>query len=141
MAFPAAPLHPMLRRVLTHARRSRQCRSDPPQLSGPTHAHAASVIRSTMFKSERNGALCLNCGGLSKSTSSRGSICKRLSVSCGRELARLDRAIAELASLAAGSGVDGGPKRRGRKSMGPEERKQVSERMTKYWAGRRSQKK
>jgi hypothetical protein len=28
------------------------------------------------------------------------------------------------------------PKRRGRKSMGPEERHVVSERMKKYWAGR-----
>jgi len=28
--------------------------------------------------------------------------------------------------------------KRGRKFMGPEERKQVSERMRKYWAGRRS---
>ena len=46
----------------------------------------------------------------------------------------LDRAIRELESIAAG---DGGPKRRGRKSMGPEERLQVSARMKKYWAARR----
>lgn len=30
-------------------------------------------------------------------------------------------------------------KRRGRKSMGPDERREVSERMKKYWAGRRAQ--
>lgn len=55
--------------------------------------------------------------------------------------AKLDRVIADLESLAAGSGVDGGPKRRGRKSMGAEERKEVSERMKKYWAARRRGKK
>jgi hypothetical protein len=50
------------------------------------------------------------------------------------ELAKLDRAIEQLEGLASGSSVDGGPKRRGRKSMGAEERKIVSLRMKKYWA-------
>ena len=61
------------------------------------------------------------------------------------ELAKLDRAIQQLESLAAGSSgsgssVDGGPKRRGRKSMGVEERKIVSIRMKRYWATRRRNK-
>jgi hypothetical protein len=51
--------------------------------------------------------------------------------------ARLDRAIGQLEGLASGSSVDGGPKRRGRKSMGAEERKAVSLRIKAYWAARR----
>ena len=53
----------------------------------------------------------------------------------------LDRVIKQLESLESGSSVDGGPKRRGRKSMGPEERKIVSERIRKYWEARRREKK
>src|SRR5579871_3855216 len=45
---------------------------------------------------------------------------------------RLERAIQELERLASQP-----PKRRGRKSMGDEERRAVSERMKKYWASRR----
>ncbi len=45
---------------------------------------------------------------------------------------RLERAIQELEKLASQP-----PKRRGRKSMGDEERRAVSERMKKYWASRR----
>ncbi len=60
------------------------------------------------------------------------------------EKKRLDEVIASLeAFLASKAGL--GPeleqfqKRRGRKSMSPEERKQVSERMKEYWASRRRQ--
>jgi hypothetical protein len=54
---------------------------------------------------------------------------------------RIDRAIASLERLAAHraghvSSV-GAPARRGRKFMSGEERKQVSERMKKYWRSRR----
>ena len=54
---------------------------------------------------------------------------------------KLDRAIEQLESLASGSSVDGRPKRRGRKSMGAEERKIVSIRMKRYWAARRKEQK
>jgi hypothetical protein len=60
------------------------------------------------------------------------------------EKAKLERAIAsleELQRLGAG-GLPGFPqtgKRRGRKSMTPEEREEVSRRMRKYWANRRKQ--
>ena len=47
-------------------------------------------------------------------------------------LEELQRAAAE--NLASGSGK----RRRGRKSMGAQERLDVSERMKKYWAGRRT---
>jgi hypothetical protein len=59
------------------------------------------------------------------------------------EKAKLERVIASLEELqrAAGGGIPPAPnsssKRRGRKSMGAEERQEVSERMKKYWAGRR----
>ena len=57
------------------------------------------------------------------------------------EKEKLERVIASLEELqkaaAANSHVMGRAKRRGRKSMGSEERKEVSERMKKYWAGRR----
>jgi hypothetical protein len=57
------------------------------------------------------------------------------------EKARLERAIAALEMMQR-TEVRMPPaartkKRRGRKSMGPEERQEVSERMRKYWAGRR----
>jgi hypothetical protein len=54
---------------------------------------------------------------------------------------RLDSVIAALEAMQrTESGLAGGPgvpKRRGRKSMGQEERKNVSERMKKHWANRR----
>jgi hypothetical protein len=57
------------------------------------------------------------------------------------EKEKLERVIASLEELqrAADSNaqVMGRTKRRGRKSMGSEERQEVSERMKKYWAGRR----
>ena len=58
------------------------------------------------------------------------------------EKEKLERVIASLEDLqrAAGGGIPPAPssgKRRGRKSMGSEERQEVSERMKKYWAGRR----
>jgi hypothetical protein len=56
---------------------------------------------------------------------------------------RLERVITSLESLQDGS-VTGLliPKKsnRGRKSMGPEERREVSERMRRYWAARRKKK-
>lgn len=60
------------------------------------------------------------------------------------EKAKLERAIASLEELQRiGAGAPGTPqpsKRRGRKSMNPEEREEVSRRMRKYWASRRKQK-
>jgi len=58
------------------------------------------------------------------------------------EKEKLERVIASLEELqrAAGLAVPPAPrsgKRLGRKSMGPEERQQVSERIKKYWASRR----
>ena len=57
------------------------------------------------------------------------------------EKEKLERVIASLEELqraaAANSHVMGRSKRRGRKSMGSEERQEVSERMKKYWAERR----
>lgn len=55
------------------------------------------------------------------------------------ERAMIDRAIAELEALQKTESVaddDSGKKRRGRKGMEPEERRQVSERMKRYWANR-----
>jgi|HubBroStandDraft_4_1064222.scaffolds.fasta_scaffold1129129_2 hypothetical protein len=54
-----------------------------------------------------------------------------------RELVK--NAIAALEELLAGGFGDrpGMPKGRGRKQMPPQERKEVSERMKKYWANRR----
>jgi hypothetical protein len=58
---------------------------------------------------------------------------------------KLERVIASLEELQraadANSHVTNRSKRRGRKSMGSEERQEVSERMKKYWAGRRVPKK
>lgn len=58
------------------------------------------------------------------------------------EKEKLERVIASLEELqrAAGGGIPptpGSGKRRGRKSMGPDERQEVSERMKRYWARRR----
>ena len=54
------------------------------------------------------------------------------------EISRLERVVASLEELRDGGTVaPREKKRRGRKSMTPEERKEVSERMRKYWAGRR----
>jgi hypothetical protein len=58
------------------------------------------------------------------------------------EKEKLERVIASLEELqrAAGGGIPPAPggKRRGRKSMGADERQEVSERMKRYWARRRS---
>lgn len=54
------------------------------------------------------------------------------------EIGRLERVVASLEELR--DGATEAPrekKRRGRKSMTAEERKEASERMRKYWAGRR----
>ena len=57
------------------------------------------------------------------------------------QMDQIDRAIAQLESLNSPDGSTAGTvqfkSRRGRKSMSPEERKQVAERMKRYWAGRR----
>ncbi len=51
---------------------------------------------------------------------------------------RIERAIAELDQLNADGGCGGAvQKRRGRKSMHLSERREVSERMKRYWANRR----
>lgn len=57
------------------------------------------------------------------------------------EKEKLERVIASLEELQraaeANTQAMGRSKRRGRKSMGSQERKEVSERMKKYWADRR----
>ena len=53
---------------------------------------------------------------------------------------RLDMAIAALESTLVDGAGERLPRRRGRKSMPPEERQVVSERMTRYWAQRRQDK-
>jgi hypothetical protein len=58
------------------------------------------------------------------------------------EKEKLERVIASLEELQRASGLSvppapGSGKRRGRKSMSPDDRQEVSERMTKYWASRR----
>jgi hypothetical protein len=58
------------------------------------------------------------------------------------EKEKLERVIASLEELQRTAGAmpvlpPKAPKRRGRKSMSSEERQEVSERMRKYWAGRR----
>jgi hypothetical protein len=60
------------------------------------------------------------------------------------EKEKLERAIALVEELqrAAGGSIPpapGGGKRRGRKSMGPEERQNVSARIKRYWARRKSE--
>ena len=59
--------------------------------------------------------------------------------------ARIDNAIAQLESIRDGvvenpEAIMPANRRRGRKSMGETERREVSARMTKYWAQRRKQK-
>ena len=60
------------------------------------------------------------------------------------EKEKLERVIASLEELQRNAGATPDlpkpAKRRGRKSMNTEERQEVSERMRKYWAGRRQQK-
>lgn len=59
------------------------------------------------------------------------------------EKEKLERVIASLEELqrsAKGSPEFSKASRRGRKSMSPAERQEVSERMRKYWAARRSEK-
>jgi hypothetical protein len=53
------------------------------------------------------------------------------------EKERLDRTIAALEELS-NTGVAHPPRRRGRKSMSNEEKREISERMKKYWADRAS---
>jgi hypothetical protein len=55
------------------------------------------------------------------------------------EKKRLDRLIAALEAVEKGASSESASSlpRRGRKTMSAEERKQVSERMKRYWAGRR----
>lgn len=54
------------------------------------------------------------------------------------ERARIDAAIASLERLATSPAAALDSRRRGRKSMGAAERRQVSERMRKYWSDRRA---
>jgi hypothetical protein len=59
------------------------------------------------------------------------------------ERAKLDEIITSLEQLRRSAAVvekEVVKKRRGRKSMNEEDRKEVSERMKRYWAGRRQQK-
>jgi hypothetical protein len=63
------------------------------------------------------------------------------------ERKRIDRIIASLEAMLAKGNIPGQgkdsvspAKRRGRKSMGEDERKQVSERMSRYWAAKRAEK-
>jgi hypothetical protein len=60
------------------------------------------------------------------------------------EKEKLERVIASLEELQRTAGtipvLPINAKRRGRKSMNPSERQEVSERMRKYWAGRRQPK-
>jgi hypothetical protein len=53
--------------------------------------------------------------------------------------ALVDDAIAQFEGLLHGAGADGPQNRRGRKSMGEAERRQVSSRMKSYWESRRKQ--
>jgi hypothetical protein len=68
-----------------------------------------------------------------------GAIIKSLRV----RVEQLERAIGELEALSSPSGTQSDPldqlkvSRRGRKSMGEAERREVSERMKRYWAGRK----
>ena len=58
-----------------------------------------------------------------------------------QEKARLDKVIASLEQLSEEpSAIVSGTHRRGRRFMSPQERKQVSERMRRYWAARRTTK-
>jgi hypothetical protein len=68
-----------------------------------------------------------------------GAIIKSLRV----RVEQLERAIGELEALSSPSGTQSDlldqlkVSRRGRKSMGEAERREVSERMKRYWAGRK----
>lgn len=55
------------------------------------------------------------------------------------EVEKLDQVIASLEKLLSEPGpfLEAPPKRRGRKSMGAQERQEVSARMKRYWAKRR----
>jgi len=53
------------------------------------------------------------------------------------EKARVEHSIAALESLDPSQAGSRPARRRGRKSMGEEERQQVSQRMKRYWASRR----
>jgi len=53
------------------------------------------------------------------------------------ELQKVNEAIAVLEEALRTQGARPPPQRRGRKSMGPEERREVSERMKAYWAKRK----
>ena len=55
------------------------------------------------------------------------------------EKKRLDSAIAALEAQIAASTGKSGRGRRGRKSMSPQARLEVSQRMSRYWAARRAQ--
>jgi hypothetical protein len=55
------------------------------------------------------------------------------------EKERIDSVIASLEQYLQGTGPGPEKRRRGRKSMGPEERLEVSARMRSYWAARRGQ--
>jgi len=55
------------------------------------------------------------------------------------ELEKINEVIASLEQFQS-TGTLPRPRRRGRKSMPEEERRSVSERMKKYWAGRRQRK-
>ena len=54
------------------------------------------------------------------------------------EKTRLDKVIASLEQLAQDSSLRIVTQRRGRKYMSPQERRQVSERMRRYWADRKA---
>ena len=60
------------------------------------------------------------------------------------EKEKLERVIASLEELQRTAALTGAPlpptKRRGRKSMAPNERREVSERMKRYWDARRKEK-
>lgn len=55
------------------------------------------------------------------------------------EKERLDGVIASLEQYLKTNGAGAVKRKRGRKSMGPEERQEVSARMRSYWASRRAE--
>jgi hypothetical protein len=55
-----------------------------------------------------------------------------------KERERLSKVIATLEQLQESAGAGKALKRRGRRAMGAAERREVSERMKKYWAARRA---
>lgn len=64
----------------------------------------------------------------------------RMIVDLRVELHRVETAIAQLEALNGNGNIPLLRRRRGRKSMGPEERHEVSERMKRYWASQRPSK-